>query len=207
MIRPRPYLSWTQLTTLETSEAQYRKAYIQGRKLFENDGIVFGKQVADALEAGAATGDAMMDAVIAQIPKFELMDHAFETSVVVGSETIPLLSKIDTARPDLSAFKEYKTGTTAWDQRKVDECGQITFYSTVIYQLTGRLPNDIELVWLPTERVEYQGDFGSDRRTQFKAGEMRVFKTRRTLADIIKMKIRMRNAWVRIAEITEGEIF
>lgn len=207
MIRPRPYLSWTQLTTLETSEAQYRKCYIEGRKLFENEGIVFGKMVADALEANAATGEAMVDVALAQIPKFELMDHPFETTVTVGSENIPLLSKIDTARRDLSGFKEYKTGTTKWDQRKVDEFGQITFYATVIYQLTGKIPHDIELVWLPTERVEQASDFGSDRRTQFRAGEMRVFRTRRTLADIIKMKIRMRNAWVRIAEITEGEIF
>lgn len=198
MIRPRPYLSWTQLTTLEHSEKQYKKFYIEGGRLPINRGMALGKEVADALERDEETGDAIKDLVISQLPKFALMDHQFETEIKIGKIKIPLLSKIDTAKKDLSAFKEYKTGTTKWGQKEADKHGQITFYAVVIHSITGKIPQDIELVWAPTQKTP-------DGKVEL-TGEIKRFKTQRTMTDILKMKARMKNAWQRIAEIVEEEL-
>jgi len=197
MVRPRPYLSWTQLFTIEQSEEQYKRLYIDGKKLPINRGMALGKEVADSLESGEETGDAIKDLVIASLPKFDLMDNEFATKIKIGKLEIPLFSKIDTATKDFSAFKEYKTGATKWDQRKADNHGQITFYAVVIHSLTGKIPQDIELVWAPTHKIPSGVEL---------TGEIKRFKTIRTMTDILKMKARIKNAWERIAEIVQEEL-
>lgn len=163
-----------------------------------NRGMALGKEIADSLESEQETGDEIKDFVIAQLPKFELMDKPFEATIRVGDVEIPLLGKLDTAKADLSAFKEYKTGVTTWDQKKADKHGQITFYCVLAEALTGKIPQDIELdyapsVYLPDGRVEL-------------TGEIKRFITHRTTADILKMKIRMKKAWIRIGEICEEQL-
>jgi len=199
MLRPRSHLSWTQLDTLERSEEQYRRIYIEGRPIPVNRGMALGRDVATALESGEETGDAVTDLIVAQLPKFELMDNPFKVTIKVGEVEIPLLSKLDTAKADLSAFKEYKTGVTTWDQKKADKHGQITFYCVVCEALTGKVPQDIELVYAPSE-------YRPDGRVEL-TGEIKRFKTSRTTADILKMKIRMKKAWIRIGEICDEELF
>jgi len=197
MMRPRDHLSWTQLNTLESSEKQYKKIYLEGFSL-KNRGINLGSIIADALCSGEETGDAMNDLIVACLPKFELMDNTFEATIDVGGVKIPLLSKIDSARKDLTAIKEYKTGTGRWTQKMVDACGQITFYCVVAQAITGKIPQDIELVyaptiWTPAGEVEL-------------TGEIIRFKTKRTIADCLQMKIRQKKAWQRIGEIVEEEL-
>ena len=195
-IRPRPYLSWSALSTLESSEKGYKKIYMQGFKL-HNAGMALGSKVAEAMESDEETGDLMEDFVISQIPKFEKREMELRTEIEVGGVKIPLLGKMDSAREDLTGIKEVKTGVTSWGQKKVDNFGQLTFYCTMIYSMTGRIPEDIELIYAPSERYE-----GMMRLT----GEVRRFKTKRTLADVMKMKIRMKNAWILIGKLSAEEL-
>jgi hypothetical protein len=133
-----------------------------------------------------------------RLPKFELMDKPIEADLKNGKETIRLLAKPDTCKKDMTAFKEYKTSTQKWTQRKVDDSGQITFYATVIWLLTHKIPQDIELICVKTA---YQDD---GRLTV--TGDMWRYPTRRTMADIIKMITRIRHAWAGIKEICEKEL-
>lgn len=197
-LRPKNYLSWSALNTLENSEEQYRRFYIRGEKMPINQGMAFGKQVADALEKNETTGDIVTDLILSQLPRCEFRELKIEAKIPIGGEVIPLLSFIDTANGIMSAFKEYKTGTTAWDQKKADNHGQITFYCVVMQALTGKIPDDIELIWAPTRK----NSSGEMELT----GEIRRFKTKRTTADILKMKIRIKKAWKRIAEMVEEEL-
>ena len=194
-MRPRPHLSWSSMIILEQSEETWIDIYLGDRKMPINRGRALGKEVADALESGDDTGDVVKDLVMAGIPKFDLMDHKFSVSIMVDKEEIPLLAKIDTAKKNMSAFKEYKTGATKWDQKKVDQSGQISFYTVVLHALAGKIPKDIELVWALSEKDE-------NDRVEL-TGEIRRFKTIRTLADILQMKVRMRKAWRRMGELAE----
>lgn len=95
-------------------------------------------------------------------------------------------------------FFEYKTSVRKWTQKMVDESGQITFYATAIWLAKGFIPKDIELVNIETA---YEDD---GRLTV--TGNMFRFPTHRSMADVIKMTKRMRDAWKGICELCEKEL-
>ena len=211
MIRPKPYLSFSQMTKLEMSEEKYIEEYLYKNRGRTSRNMAYGSQFAEGLEKDELTGDPLLDLMATRIPKFELRDRPVEskkgveimferdkTKVCVPvlknmGDDIPLLAVPDTAKKDYSAFKEYKTSTRQWTQKMADESGQITFYATAIYIATGKIPEDIELVSVETA----YNDDGSMTVT----GEMLILKTRRTLADVLRMQKRMRKAWSRIKEL------
>lgn len=198
MITPRPYLSFSQMTLVEMSPERYVDQYIHNKKQFVNKNMLYGTKLAEGLENDEATGDPLLDIMMSRIPKFELMDIPFEVDLKDGNRVIRLLAKPDTSKADYSAFKEYKTSVRAWTQRMADKSNQVTFYATCMYLKTGKIPADIELVCVPTQ---YTYDGGLEP-----TGEMLVFKTTRTMADIIKMTTRMKKAWKKIEELTEREL-
>jgi len=202
-MHPREYLSYSQLMCIESGDEAYIKEYLYGKKRGINRGTALGKEVADSLESGEETGDMMKDLVIAQLPKFEIMDEKMLMNLRSGSEMIPILIKCDSIRPDLLAFKEYKTGDekSKWTQAKVDTDDQVTFYAAGIFAKVGKIP-EAELIWAPSRKV--MGEDGIERPEL--TGEIRRFPTRRSLTQIIKMHARMARAWRRIGELTDNEL-
>lgn len=198
MITPRPYLSFSQMTLFEMSPKKYADQYIYNKKQRISRNMAYGTLLADGLEKDEATGDPILDLMMVKIPKFELMDIAFEVDLKDKKKNIRILAKPDTAKADYSAFKEYKTSVRNWTQKMADESGQITFYATAMWLKTGKIPQDIELVNVP---VKYNPD-GSLTPT----GEMLRFQTKRTIVDIIKMCSRMKKAWHGIIELCESEL-
>jgi len=198
MITPRPYISWSQLSLFETSPESYKRAYMHGKRMYINPGMALGKKVATALETGDDTGDPITDLVIAQLPKLDVMEKEIRATIEVGGYKIPLLGKMDTAKNDLSEFKEYKTGTTPWDQKMADKHGQITFYCVIIQALTNRIPKRIELVHAVTKMTPQ----GQPQLT----GEINRFLTTRGTKDILWAKIRMKKAWIGINKLFEDEL-
>jgi len=198
MIRPRPYLSWSQLTLFESSPERYLNLYINEKRMFINRGMALGKEIADALETGEVTGDPIKDLVISQIPKFGVMEAELNGILKLGKIEIPLYGKADTAKKNLTKFKEYKTGQTSWSQKQVDNHGQITFYCTIIRARTGKIPQDIELVYIPTKQLP-------DGRVEL-TGDIHRIKTSRTLKDILKMEVRIKKAWEGIGQMCEEEL-
>ena len=220
MARPRPYLSFSQMTLFERDPEGYAEQYLYGKKQRLSRNIVYGGMLAEGLEHGEASGDPMLDAMMSKLPKFELMDHAVIAKVGKGrfiryargsglnemyvpilenrGDDIPLLALPDTVKPDWSAFKEYKTSTRKWTQQMADESGQITFYATAMWLVTGKVPEDIELVNVP---VAYD-----ENGRLAPTGELVRLPTRRSMSDVIKMVSRMRKAWAGIKELCEKEL-
>jgi len=162
-----------------------------------------GKELADCLENGTETGIPEKDIVIFQIPQYEIHDKSIELTVKSGKGDIPILIKPDSTRSDYRAFYEYKQGDIKypWTQKKVDNDDQMTFYSTGLYEITGYMPES-ELIWAVTEkRIDPDGI----ERPHY-TGEIRRFKTKRTLSQILKMKVRMSKAWKEIGKMMEEEI-
>ena len=197
MITPRPYLSYSQMSLFEHDKKRYRDVYILGIKMPINRGQGLGKEIAEALESGEETGDPDKDFVISQFPKFEMMDRPIEVILATKGVDVPLLAKPDTCRTDLSEFLEYKTGSGPWNKSKVDSSDQMTFYATVIFLKTKKIPK-MELIWAPTEKDE----IGNPRLT----GEIVRIKTARKTIDLLKMMSRMKNVWAGIAEMCEKEL-
>lgn len=185
----------------ERSEQRWTEVYLYGEAPRFNRngqaGIDLGRKMADGLESGELTGDVLLDLTIVQIPKLEVMEMELRAELKRGAgvEPVPLLGKLDTASKDLTAFKEYKQGTERWTQTKVDKWGQITFYATMIYILTGKIPEDIELVWMPTERV--------DGMRNEATGDICRFRTRRRLPEILNMMVRQKQAWEGMERVTD----
>ena len=203
-MHPEPYLNHTQLKTWETSPSSYIKFFVEGKKLGINRGMALGKSISDALELDEETGDPMKDLVIAGIPKFEegddIADEFMYMTLEHGGIKIPLRIRPDRCKKDLSAFKEYKTGPKeSWHQAKVDKDSQVTYYATGIYIKTGKIPGDIELVHAVTEKDEE----GRPHLT----GEIIRYRTKRTLIDVMKMKVRMMRAWKEIGAMIESELY
>ena len=203
-MHPEPYLNHTQMKTWETSPSSYIKFFVEGKKLGINRGMALGKSISDALELDEETGDPMKDLVIAGIPKFEegddIADEFMYMTLEHGVIKIPLRIRPDRCKKDLSAFKEYKTGPKeSWHQAKVDKDSQVTYYATGIYIKTGKIPGDIELVHAVTEKDEE----GRPHLT----GEIIRYRTKRTLIDVMKMKVRMMRAWKEIGAMIESELY
>jgi hypothetical protein len=197
-LTPRGYLSWSQLNLWESSPERYKKVYLYGEKLPINKGQAFGAKMADGLEDDEATVDPLLDAVMTRIPKFETMEREIRTIIKAGDETIPLLAKIDTAKKNLSGFKEYKTGQTRWTQGQVDKSGQIDFYAMAIYAKTGKIPWDIELVHIETKAAP-------DGRIAA-TGQIFRHPTVRTMNQILNMMVRAKRSWVGIKQLSEEEL-
>ena len=198
MLTPRPYLSFSQLTLFERSPELYAEQYLYNQKQRISRNMSYGSKMAEGLEFETATGDPMLDLMMARIPKFELMDKPVEATLEDGKAKIRLLAKPDTSKADYSAFKEYKTSVRKWTQRMADESGQVTFYATVIWLKTGKIPQDIEL-------VNVQVDYDEEGRLA-PTGELLRFPTKRTMTDIIKMTKRMRDGWHGIKSLCEKEL-
>lgn len=200
-LAPRNYISWSQLDLFERSPEAYKEKYLYNAPGFVNRGMAFGKIMADSLETGEASGNEVLDMVIAMLPKFEIMDKEFRVELKTGrgEEPIIMLAKPDTMTADMTAFKEYKTGQAKWTQGKVDKNGQIDFYTTAIWAKTGKIPQDIELVHAQT---------GKDEEGRIHAtGEIFRYKTKRNMMQVLSMIMRIKKANAGIKKMFEDELF
>ncbi|MFZ3032285.1 MAG: hypothetical protein WA082_04570 [Candidatus Moraniibacteriota bacterium] len=203
MITPRPYLSWSSMNLFESNLEGWKRVYLYGEQMRVNRGMAFGRIMAEGLEHDEMTGDPVLDMIMAQLPKFEIMDQPVNAILKNGKEEIPLLAKPDTMKADMTAFKEYKTGQAPWSRKQVDESGQITFYATVLFILTQRIPHDIELVHVQTAKVV--GKEAVDARIGA-TGAIHRHPTSRNMSQILNMMIRMKRAWEGIQRVTAEEM-
>lgn len=208
------------MTVFERSPEAYAEQYLHGKRMRITRNIAYGSKMAEGLENDEATGDPLLDLVMARLPKYELRDKIIEckngvaveyrdpnTGIIThpiipaldnGKERIPLLAKPDTAKSDYSAFREYKSSTRKWTQKMVDDSGQIGFYATAIWLATGKIPETIHL-------DDVQTAYDPDGRL-YPTGNIWTFPTKRTMMDVIKMTKRIRNAWKGIKQLCEDEL-
>lgn len=196
-MRARDYLSHSQKILWKKNPKEYILRYIWGKKQYVTKEMNFGTLVANLLEKGELCGDLHLDITVANIPHFEVNDKEHRCNLKLGKNIVPLLAKMDSRKEDFTAFKEYKTGKTPWTQKKVDEDPQVTFYATYCEIQTGKIPDDIELIWIPTEEIDGKITV---------IGEVVAFKTKRTKAQIIQEKADMLKVWREIGEACEKEL-
>lgn len=176
---PRGYLSHSQYILRKKNPKKYNDIYFFGGKSFTNEGMRFGKVVAEALETNK-TEDETIKALIAMLPRYPKPEHEINTSVKTEDGILNLMGKIDTFFMRGKRFREYKTGKTAWTQAKVDKETQITFYYMLVYLKYGQLPE--KKVWLDWIKTEYDED-GKPRLT----GEIVSFETDRNMGQVLEL--------------------
>jgi hypothetical protein len=178
ILLPKGYLSWTQIDMWNRSQRQYIDTYILNQKRFENDAMIYGKKVADALETGE-TDDSLIEIATVAVPKYDIAEYKLNANIETNEGVIPLFGKADTAYdPPSLGFREYKTGQVPWTQKKADRHGQITLYALMVYLNEKKLPKSIHLDWLPTENKN-----GEIQLT----GDIVTFQTERSLGELIEM--------------------
>lgn len=185
---PRPYISWSQLNLYENDLDAYRRRYFDGIQQPTNQYLETGKKLADRLETGLETGDEFIEYLAIFLPKYPKI----EFEIKANWEEIPVLGKLDGYNPAGRIIGEYKTGK-CWTQSMVDKSDQLTFYAMLVWLKYKKFPSEIRLHWAKTEIDEY----GELRIT----GDIKTFKTIRTLSDIILLRGRIKSAWEGIIQM------
>lgn len=186
---PKGYLSWTQLNLFERSKNAYVDTYLRGLNGFENEAMRVGKRLANRLETDEQTDENIIEHLAIFLPSYPKR----EFPISVDFEEIPLFGKLDGFNPWNKKMGEYKTGKR-WTQALVDKSGQITFYTTLVWLKYGKLPSQIDLHWARTE---------TKNNRIVLTGEIRTFRTQRTMADIILFRGRIKRAWEGIITLTK----
>jgi len=175
--KDRPF-SWSQLASWEWDQEQWYKKYVLGEKEATNKEMAFGKLLAQSLEDGAC-----------KIPELvERLPYTKEHPFKVKYGDIILVGFADDF--DTKTFKnlnEVKSGKKAWDQKRADEHGQLSFYALMNYITNKVKPEDmvIKLHWVPTIET---GSF----EIQFKQPiEVHTFTVKLTMKDILNMGARI----------------
>lgn len=168
-LETRP-LSWSAISSFEYDPEQWYRRYILDEKEPPNKEMVFGKMIGERLASDKN--------FLPQVDRH----LTFEQKLEVRFGKIPMIGFMDTSHLPEKKFREFKTGKTAWTQKRVDEHGQIDMYLLMIYIAHRIKPEEmtVHLDWLKT--VEH-GDFTI---TLTEPVELYTFKTKRTMAQLLK---------------------
>lgn len=153
---PREYVSWSAMSCWEQSKTEWIKRYIKNQSTFETGALKLGKKFASEMELGMSI-DPTFQFLIDLLPKMEKQEEEIE--VFLGK--IKLKGKQDMAGE--TGFAEIKTGSVVWDQKRVNEHGQLDFYA-LCRTLQGQRIDEIWLHWLPTQNGTLTGEIRSFRR-------------------------------------------
>lgn len=135
----------------------------------------FGKQMGEKLAADRN--------FMPEVPRLPIAEYKLEAKI----DSIPLIGFIDFYDPKTHQLIELKTGKK-WSQEKVDQHGQLDMYVALLYLMDKVKPEQVEirLVWLETQE---QGNFETGFVKDIKPV---VFKTKRTMKDVLNMMLRIK---------------
>lgn len=188
---PKGYLSWTQLNLIEKSLFGYAKYYILGEVFPETPEILLGKKLAKAIEL-EDEDDLDYKKIKNLLPKFEKREFELRGEVA----GVPIYGKLDGFDEKKLIIYEIKTGIQEWNEERVKNHGQLDFYALLVYLNYNKLPDKIKLLWIPTER---DGD-------KIKIlGEIKEFEIKKDMGDLLKIGLRIKNAWQKIKKLYEEE--
>jgi hypothetical protein len=142
-----------------------------------NEGMAYGKVVADALEAGEETGDLMTDMAMSLLPKYDIRDKEMEGVLKTKDGEIRIVSHPDTMDSKTFALREYKTGKVKWTQKKADNWFQLKFYAMLIFIIHNKVPPEVHLDWIET----FKDTDGKIKPT----GRVETFLVKISFSDII----------------------
>lgn len=178
-------LSWSAISSFKWNKEEWYEKYVLGKKQPETIEMKFGKEFAKLIEDGKCP--------LPLLPIQSKVEHKFE--VMFGK--IKLLGYVDSfCHLTKKKLEEYKTGKKAWDQKRADNHGQVDMYLLMNYITNKVKPEDVEvrIHWIPTQD---NGDFSI---SFVKPVVIHSFKTKRTMADILKFGSRINNAYKEMEE-------
>lgn len=175
-LNSRP-LSWSSISSFEYDPKEWARKYLEGKETPPSAEMVFGSKVGKKLETDLT--------FLPMIPRYSKMEHPF--NVKMGDI---LLTGYADSLCTLTNKKlaEYKTGVKKWDQKRVNQHGQIDMYLLMHYITTRVKPEEVEvlLIWLPTQRRE-SGTFEVDISfVEPIEDHIKFFKAKRSMVDILK---------------------
>ena len=168
--------SWSQHSSFKYDPEQWFRKYILGIESPKTAELEFGSTIGKKLETDPT--------FLPQIKRHSKMEHEFKCKL--GNITLVGYADSFCTITD-KKLEEYKTGVKPWDQKRVDEHGQLTMYALMHYLITKTRPEDVEikLWWMPTRRVE-NGDFTVEIKFIEPIEEnIKSFSTKRTMKDIL----------------------
>lgn len=173
-LKNRP-LSYSAINSWEWSKEQWFETYILGKKQSSAE-MTFGSKVDKKFQSDPK--------FLPFIPRFQHLQYKMK----VVYNKIPLVGIPD----NLELKKEkmlfdLKTGVKAWDKKRADETGQLTFYCLLLYIKHKIKPEEFTcgIHWLPTQKSENGNfetviEFVPDIEKNYK-----VITTKRTMTDLL----------------------
>jgi hypothetical protein len=186
-------VSWSFISSFEYSPIQWYKSYVLKIKTTSPE-MEFGSMIGKKLETDPT--------FLPMIPRQRKMEYKFKALYNGFDYPINLVGFGDsfgeigfTGNMDdvnfTHALEEFKTGVKEWNQKRVDEHGQITMYCFMKHLSHGIMPEKIHcrLWWMPTRRIEH-GDFTVEINF-VKNMKPIPFVTSRTTRDIMMFGMRI----------------
>lgn len=164
-----PVISWSSMNAfLEWNKDSWYRLYVLGQRTPINNLMKIGIEVGEKIVSDSS--------FLPSIERPEIFEH--NLSGVIGG--VKIIGHLDGYTHGIG-IDEYKTSVSKgkWDQKKVDSWGQLTFYCLLIY-IHYKIPPEKLRLRLYSIPIEEKGDFS------YTVGEPIMFKTKRTMADILK---------------------
>lgn len=176
---PSGCLSYSQVQLWLADKKRYKEIFFNhnDNARFMNEGMAYGKIVADALENDQETGDLLTDMAISLLVKYDIRDKEMEGILKTKDGDIRIVSHPDTMDSKTYALREYKTGKVKWTQKKADNWFQLKFYAMLIFIIYGKVPPEVHLDWIETFK-------DTDDVTK-PTGRVETFKVNIKMSDII----------------------
>ena len=169
----------------------YYQVYCEGIDNFRSKYLELGKRMATTLENGKSDdGDPMLELMAVYMPSYPAKE--FEINALF--EGIPLVGKLDGWNKETLTIGEYKSGKK-WTQSMADNTGQLTMYALLVWIKYKKLPTNIYLHWARTDE-DMEGNL-------ILTGDIKTFKTSRSLKDLISFSKRIKSAWAGICALGE----
>lgn len=185
--------SWSQLISFEDYIDQWFTKYVLEESIkltrLEKDRMSFGNLVG----ASFATENPMVPGIV--------IYPEMEYELRVPYNDITLVGYIDSYDPDKKLLREYKTSSNPnkWNQKSVDEHGQLTMYAFMLKLKENVSPEDltIHLDYIPVEET-------FDGMALTKPVTFHTFETKRTMNDIVQFGVRINKALKQMEEYVKN---
>lgn len=177
--KKRP-VSWSFISSFEYDPEQWYRKYVLRNEDTPTKEMEFGSKIGKMIETNP---DFMI-----HVPRQNHMEFPFETKF----SKIPIIGIADSfCTKTYKAGEEYKTGKKEWNQKRVDEHGQITMYTLMNYLIRGIRPEEVQwrLTWIPTFE---DGDFSIQL---VNPQVVYSFETRRTMEEVLEFGARIKRVY------------
>lgn len=182
-------LSWSAVSSFEYDPEQWFQTYIKGIRQQSKE-MDFGSMVDKRLQEDAA--------FLPGVERYPILQHEMKA---VLDKKIPLVGYADGFDRLGYRLKDDKTGKKAWDKKRADETGQLTFYCLLLWLTEKIKPENMQLAisWLPTKEMgDFTITFRDDPVVPF------IFPTHRTMQDIIAFTTRIKRTVLAMQEYAKN---